>query len=277
MKLKHNKKRNTAFVYEALVREVTVSIMKDDIETKDKAISLLKKHFKPNSLLRKHLECYRSLYETRNVNSKIYEKILSEAKMAQRLMDPHGIFLKQTDLIDDVNKELSPQVFNNFVPNYKTLATIYQIFSTDNSPKNAVILESQLVKDVCSSHTKSRELQPIDSLVMSSFVEKFNEKYSDELIAEQQNLLNLYILSFTDNSLALKSFLNEEIVRLKKELVDNYDIQEFQEDDEMKNKAHAIVEKLESFSTQPLSDEVLNTILKTQELVKELQNDGNND
>ncbi len=125
MKLKHNKKRNTAFVYEALVREVTVAIMKDDVETKDKAISLLKKHFKPNSLLRKHLECYRSLYETQNVDSKVYEKILNEAKMSQRLMDPHGIFLKQTELIDDINKELSPQVFNNFVPNYKTLKEIY--------------------------------------------------------------------------------------------------------------------------------------------------------
>ena len=34
MKNKHNKKRNTAFVFEALAREATVAIIKADIERK---------------------------------------------------------------------------------------------------------------------------------------------------------------------------------------------------------------------------------------------------
>ena len=62
MKIKHNKKRNTAFVYEAIVKEITVAIIKNDHERKNKAVSILKKHFKPGSVLSKHLECYRSLY-----------------------------------------------------------------------------------------------------------------------------------------------------------------------------------------------------------------------
>ena len=32
MKTKHNKKRNTAFVYEALIREATVAILKEDLK-----------------------------------------------------------------------------------------------------------------------------------------------------------------------------------------------------------------------------------------------------
>ena len=32
MKVKHNKKRNTAFVYEALINEATVAVLKDDFE-----------------------------------------------------------------------------------------------------------------------------------------------------------------------------------------------------------------------------------------------------
>ena len=42
MKNKHNKKRNTAFVFEALTREATVAIIKGDQERKEKVVSLLK-------------------------------------------------------------------------------------------------------------------------------------------------------------------------------------------------------------------------------------------
>ena len=44
MKNKHNKKRNTAFVFEALSREATVAIIKGDKERKDKVISIVRKH-----------------------------------------------------------------------------------------------------------------------------------------------------------------------------------------------------------------------------------------
>ena len=55
MKVRHNKKRNTAFVYEALLREATVAILKNEHERKDKAISIIKKHFHHNSLLKQDL------------------------------------------------------------------------------------------------------------------------------------------------------------------------------------------------------------------------------
>ena len=45
MKIRHNKKRNTAFVYEALVREATVAVLKEDVERRDKTISIIKRHF----------------------------------------------------------------------------------------------------------------------------------------------------------------------------------------------------------------------------------------
>ena len=47
MKIRHNKKRNTAFVYEALIREGTAAILKKDEAKRDKIVALLKKHFLP--------------------------------------------------------------------------------------------------------------------------------------------------------------------------------------------------------------------------------------
>ena len=81
MKIKHNKKRNTAFIFEALVKEVTIAVLKNDPERKEKTISLVKKHFGQTTVLGKHLECYRSLYESRALDEKTCEKIINEAKM----------------------------------------------------------------------------------------------------------------------------------------------------------------------------------------------------
>ena len=167
MKNKHNKKRNTAFVFEALAREATVAIIKADIERKQKVISIIRKHFGNDSLLRKDLECYRSLYENQNLDETTSNKILESAKTAKRLIDPQGLFKKQTELINDINKDLSPNTFNNFVPNYKSLATIAKMFNT-NSPKESVILETKIINGMTGT-IKEKTMEPIDSLTFFTF------------------------------------------------------------------------------------------------------------
>ena len=199
MKTRHNKKRNTAFVYEALIREGTSAILQGDHDRKNTVVRLLKKHFTVDSVLYKDLQCYQSLYETRGLEKETCEKIIKEAKLASRLLDTQGLFVSQTDLINDVNKELEPSVFNNFVPNYKSLANIYKMFSQNTDPKSAVILEQLVLEHMTQAKPKENNIE-IDSLVVESFVTKFNTKYDEKLLAEQKKLLNLYISSFVDNS-----------------------------------------------------------------------------
>ena len=45
--MKHNKKRNTAFVFESLVKEITAAIIKNDTERKNIAVSLVKNTLSP--------------------------------------------------------------------------------------------------------------------------------------------------------------------------------------------------------------------------------------
>ena len=45
MKVRHNKKRNTAFLYESLIKELTKSIVRNQTETKQKVINILKEYF----------------------------------------------------------------------------------------------------------------------------------------------------------------------------------------------------------------------------------------
>ena len=274
MKTRHNKKRNTAFVYEALLREATVAILRKDTKRRDIALNIIKRHFRDGSLLKKDLECHRSLDENQNLDKETSQKILNEAKMAHRLLDPNSLFAQKTRLINDVNRDLEPGVFNTFVPNYKTLASIAQIFSDKISPKDLVLLEGEIIKKMTQKASTIELPTDIDNLVVSSFTNKFNNKYENELLAEQKELLTYYISSFADNALELKMFLNEEIARLKADLEKATLLTEIREDEQMLAKTEKIVARLEELRECTIDDEILLTVMKTQSLVKEIYSDG---
>ena len=168
-------------------------------------------------------------------------------------------------------------IFNNFIPNYKTLATIDQIFSDRISPKNQVILENEIVKNMTKQFPTKEVVEPIDNIIYNTFVEKFNNKYESNLLEEQKTLLTYYIASFADNALELKVFLNEEIARLKNKLEEARAINEIKSDTEMLEKTNKIIERLNGFSNKAIDDSLLLTVMKTQELVKEIYIDVSHD
>ena len=276
MRIKHNKKRNTAFVYEALVRENTVAILKGDKEKQRKIVEVLRRHFSADTILKRDLNCYRSLYEHAGEDVTTNEKILKETKIQKHLINADVLFEAQTELIHDINKSISPAVFTNFVPNYKSLATIDQIFSMVTSPKDRIILENQILQEMLEFPEENANSNPIDSVIYRSFVKKFNEKYDSELLEEQKTLLSYYISSFSDNALALKTFLNEEIGRLRIAKEGATSHSDIKTDADMIAKSAKILAKLESYATENISESLLVTVLKTQKLVKEIQSDGDN-
>ena len=56
-KLKHNKKRNTAFLFEALVKELTKASIANDVKKRKAISSILKKHFKKSGVLFRKIAC----------------------------------------------------------------------------------------------------------------------------------------------------------------------------------------------------------------------------
>tara|TARA_A100001011_G_scaffold165694_1_gene174349 strand:+ start:379 stop:1209 length:831 start_codon:yes stop_codon:yes gene_type:complete len=274
MKIKHNKKRNTAFVYEALVREGTSAILQGDEKRRNTVVSIIKKHFSNDSILKKDLECYRSLYETCGLNQIECTKIIREARLQKRLIDPAQLFEKQTALIHDVNKELDSKIFNNFVPNYKSLASIYQMFSGNTSPKNSVLLENAVLNHM-QQQEEDASIENVDNTVINTFVQKFNSKYEKQLLEEQKTVLNLYIKSFVDNSVEFKMFLNEEINRLKTQVAKAKKSELISNDREMLEKTEKIINKLDGFKDTQINESLLSTILKVQSLVRETTQNGN--
>ena len=144
-KLKHNKKRNTAFLYEALIRELTKFSIKKDKDSSDKVISVIKEFYNNDSILFRELKLYENILNTESANNRIAEKILFESKMQYSVLDHKKIFTEQSRLISKINKELNSDVFNNFVPNYKSLATLQQVFNnSDLQAKERVLLEESI-------------------------------------------------------------------------------------------------------------------------------------
>ena len=276
MRLKHNKKRNTAFVYEALVRELTESVVRNNKNKKNKVVSIIKEHFGSESLLKEELSLYKSIYETRHIEKTTAEKIVYQVKEKHDNLDKKKLFQEQSALINKINRTLSSKLYGNFVPNYKTIASVYSIFQEALPVKDRVLLEENIIDQMSASVEVPQETQqPIDTLVYGTFVNKFNEEYVDALSEDQSKLLNTYISSFSDNDLSLKIYLNEEIGRLKSEVTVLQEKTFAQEDEDLRNKLNQVYDILENTKDREIDTEMLELVLNAQNLVEEINKDDN--
>ena len=274
MRLKHNKKRNTAFVYEALVRELTESVVKNNKNKQNKIVSIIKEHFTGDSVLKKELELYKTIYETKDLNKNTAEKVVVEVKGQHDSLDKRKLFQEQSALINKINRTLSRKVYNNFVPNYKTIASVYSIFQDGLPIKDRVLLEENIVDQMSSSIEEEKEKQqPMDSIIYNTFVARFNEEYSDTLNENQRVLLGKYISSFSDNGLEFKIYLNEEIGRLKRQLVSIMENSTSFASASLQEKIRAVHTVLENSNDKEMGPKVLEMVLSTQDLLEEMEKD----
>ena len=275
-KTRHNKKRNTAFLYEALVRELTKCIVSKDETRKGIVVSLVKEHFAKGTALRSELDLSKTLYESEDLDARLCEKLLNEVKRGHDLLNKDEIFSEQTALINKINKLLSKNVFSNFVPNYKNLATIAQILNPDVSIKHRVLLEGNLIEAISAEVESDKEpMAPIDNLVYKTFVSKFNEQYDGKLLEEQRELLSKYIASFHDEGFGLKIYLNEEVSRLKSVMATAAQQDEILEDEVLLENATKVLNILNEFRDKEIDPAMIEQVLKVQQLAKELSLNGN--
>jgi len=271
MKTRHNKKRNTAFVFEALVREVTKSIVAGNTSRKRKVVSIVKEHFSSGTLLNKELKCYKALLETKELDKYTAEKMIFQARAQYESLPQKQIFQEQSKLINDINKELGSSVFSNFVPNYKNYATVNQIFNTNTPLKSRVLLEREVLQQLSSKEQiNESELKPIDTLVVSKLSKNFNEKYK-ELLPEQRDLLTNYVVSLGDDYADFQLYLVEDLDRIKAKVNESLLLPEVKNDKEMIASTNSVLEKIDSFDVVNIKESDLKKIMKLQSLVKEYE------
>ena len=273
-KTKHNKKRNTAFIYEALVREMTKAVVSQDKERKNNIVDILKESFSSKRILGKELKLYQTILESTDLESVTAEKLLYKIREAYSELDEQEIYNAQSAVIDRINKEVGSEVYNNFVPNYKSIATVSQLFGADSTAvgiKRGVILEQQVLETITSDTTEESktEMKPIDNIVFKTFTSKFNEVYGEDLLSEQKELLNRYILSFSSDT-DIKIYLNEELGRLHTALQTALNTEEVKSDQNMTESTNSVIKMIDEFKAQPVDKNLVEKVLKIQNLVHEI-------
>lgn len=265
--MNHNKRRNTAFLYEALVRELTKSVVAKDEKRKTAVMAVIKEFFNNDSMLKQELTLYNEIIETRGTTKDAAEKIIGYVRKERERLNTKKLFEEQTRLINKIHNNLSEEVFSNFVPNYKALASIYQMLSPSTKIKNKVLMENVVVQYMSSIPQKLNEEKKINNATMKIFSSKFNNHYNG-LLEEQRVLLSKYISSFADNGLELKMYLNDELTRIK-EAIANAKFE-----GELQEKINKVSSVIDGFKGELINEDMLKQIMKMQQLVSEI---GNND
>tara|TARA_R110002126_G_scaffold156348_1_gene303711 strand:- start:190 stop:1020 length:831 start_codon:yes stop_codon:yes gene_type:complete len=273
MKAKHNKKRNTAFLFEALARELTKALVSKDKKKTQVVKSILKEHFRRGMVLFSELDCFNTLANQSELDQYTAEKMVFRAKNAYDQLNQQDIFKEQSAVIKKINKDLSKEVYNNFIPNYQSIASVAQIFNQKLPIKNRVLIERKIIKQLTNPPTETEDLQPIDNLVVKSFAERFNKTYGG-LLVEQRDLLSKYITSFHQSGADFRLFIGKELKRIHEEVTTSLKLQEVRDDTEMVKNTKKVLERIEKINVSTAGEEDILKVLKLQKLVREYRTDA---
>jgi len=258
---KHNKKRNTAFLFEILIQESAKSLVNKDLEYHHKVNNIIREFFNNRTNLNKDITLYLSIIKSNN-NIK---DILSEACNERKNIDTKSLYEEQSRLIKRINKELNSDSWDNFIPNYRTLGAIYHLFNSEMSINERVDTKKEIEKIILESKRPGNTLEPIDSITFNVFIKKFNEKYKDSLNIEQKRLIKEYINSIGDDTF-LKMHVGDELQRIEGVILKNMDSTE----PATKERLGSVLNVISECKKSKVNDGLLVKLLKMQKLAEEL-------
>ena len=103
--MKHNKKRNTAFLYESLVKDLTKAVVRQEESKKKTILRLIKESFTKGSPLSEDLNLYKSILENKDKMTKDFtDRFLIETKKDYNALNRKSVFNAQTKLISQINQ-----------------------------------------------------------------------------------------------------------------------------------------------------------------------------
>ena len=225
--LKHSKYKNTAILFEMLVRKLTSETLTSD---KTVTVEIIKKYFGKNTVLSKELQLYNSLIkESFKTEAQTLEFIRS-CKAAHNKLNKSSLRRQRYNLVKEISENFDFQKISKIrINNYKELASVYKIFEYTQSDNPKQLLECKnviveyMVTDTKTSNQKNIVLEKYKShdkdvrlLAYKLLVDKFNKKYSS-LDENQKQVLNKYIVHVNDTE-SLKIYLESILPNIKKEL-----------------------------------------------------------
>jgi hypothetical protein len=220
MKIKHSKYRNTGLLFELLVRRITADTLSGK---KSPASKLLKKYF-VNTELGKEYKLYESFFQKRGVSESKASSVISTILESSKKLSKQKLKREKYNLIKELKESYNiNDLFNTKIPEYKEMASLYQLVEAYNSSEvnPSLLIEVRLNLMEFLTQTKVDKDSVVDTVMeeFSSYdsdlrvLEKFNSKYST-LNIDQKRILREYINS-VDSTSTLMEFYNSEVSNLK--------------------------------------------------------------
>jgi hypothetical protein len=228
-KIKHSKFKNTGFIFELLVRQITSEIMSAN---KSVAEKILKEHFNSKKELSKELKLYQYLINEKYNSESKAEQFINTILEARKRLDETKLTREKYNLVKEIKETYNLDEFiKSPISNYKTLASIYKIFETVTSdeqfdPTDVVSSRFTIAENIINSSIQNKDAK-IKDMVLEEYrkqdedlravsykllIESFNNKYKN-LTNEQKSLLREYINNI-NNTGKLNEYVSNEVTNL---------------------------------------------------------------
>ncbi len=225
MKVKHSKYKNTGILFELLTRQLTADTIADN---QPKALSIIQKYFSGNSNLLKEYKIYHTFINQKYKKDSQATMLIEELVKAHENLNKSQLRREKYNLIKEIKETYE---INNFfkskISNYKILASIFNLLENKKaSPLSVTNSKITLLEHIVGKSTKIKKDSVLENfnkqdkdtrlLTYKVLLEKFNNKYTN--LAENQKLLLKEYVNSVTNSPSLKSYINQEIKKVKQSL-----------------------------------------------------------
>lgn len=284
-KIKHSKFKNTGFIFELLVRQITSEIMSANKSTAEK---ILKEHFNSKKELSKELKLYQYLINEKYNSESKAEQFINTILEARKRLDEKKLIKEKYNLIKEIKETYNLDEFiKSSISNYKTLASIYKIFETISSeeqfdPTDIVSSRFTITENIINSSIQNKEVKVKDAVLeeyrkqdedlravsYKLLVESFNNKYKN-LSAQQKTLLKEYINNI-NNTGKLSEYVNAEVSDLMNSLKE---VGSKISDKVTKIKLAETISNIKKIkSVKKIREQHLSALMMSYELLSELKN-----
>lgn len=229
MKLKHSKIKNTGILFELLVRQIA----SDALENIDsKALDIIKKYFNHTELAKEY-RIYEAISTSKGLNENKANMLINTIVETHKKLNQSKLNKEKYSLISAIRENYDiDNFFKAKIDNYKVFASVYLLFESSVnkeiiSPKSVNGFKSIIMEHITTSNVSKESNQIMEEfsntdketrlLIHKILINKFNDKYKDDLNDKQKDLLREYVNNVTTTN-KLKDYINEEFISVKKDL-----------------------------------------------------------
>jgi hypothetical protein len=284
-KIKHSKFKNTGFIFELLVRQITAEIISSN---KSVAETILKENFNGKKELSKELKLYQYLINEKYNSESKADQFITTILEARKRLDEKKLMKEKYNLIKEIKEKYDIDEFvKSPVSNYKVLASIYKLFEVITTgeqyePTDIVSSRFTIAENIINTSIQNKDVKIKDAVLeeyrkqdedlravsYKLLVESFNNKYKN-LTAEQKGLLREYINNI-NNTGKLNEYVSNEINKLINELKE---IGSQISDKVTKIKLAETLSNIKKIkSAKKIKEQHLSAMMMTYELLAELKN-----